>query len=309
MLGLHSPDQRPQPLSGSLMSHRYTAGTVLRAASGIALLALGHWFTRAPHPPWSEYWYGLCWTGFILCADLALERRIGRSLLSHQTRDLVAMSAVSAAVWWGFEAANVASFQNWRYTPSPEVPRWVQRVRSTWFFATLLPATWVALALTLTLPGVQRLKRARGLPIGRQILRGVTGLGLGCGLASLALRPLSWPLTLCALVGVLDPINDRRGRPSLVGALRTGDFRIPFALVASSLATGLLGEYWNAHATPRWTYDVPWIGFWYVFEMPLLGFAGYPMLAAALWVIYQSVKPRIGPARTHRNDALGITGL
>jgi len=117
------------------------------------------------------------------------------------------------------------------------------------------------------------------------------------------------PLTLCALVGVLDPQNDRRGRPSLVGALRAGDLRLPVALALSSLATGLLGEFWNAHATPRWTYDVPWIGFWYVFEMPLLGFAGYPMLAAALWVVYQSVRPGLVRAPSGRTDALGLTGL
>jgi hypothetical protein len=286
-----------------------TPRAALRAAVGVALLGLGHGFTRAPCPPWSEYWYGLCWTGFILCGDLALERLAGRSLLAHHPRDLAAMSAVSAAVWWGFEGANVASFQSWSYTPSPDVPRWVQRARSTWFFATLLPATWVALALALTLPGVQRLRRSWGWPIGRRTLRALTGLGLACGLASLAARPLALPLTLCALVGVLDPMNHRRGLPSLVGALRAGDLRTPVALAVSSLATGLLGEFWNAHATPRWTYDVPWIGFWYVFEMPLLGFAGYPMLAAALWVVYHAVRPWIVREPAGGGDPLGLTGL
>ena len=32
---------------------------------------------------------------------------------------------------------------------------------------------------------------------------------------------------------------------------------------------------WNFYSLPKWTYTIPYVGFWHVFEMPLLGYLGY----------------------------------
>jgi len=48
--------------------------------------------------------------------------------------------------------------------------------------------------------------------------------------------------------------------------------------VRLSLAAVICGgfwEMWNMYSLARWVYDVPYVGRFYVFEMPLLGFAGY----------------------------------
>ena len=33
---------------------------------------------------------------------------------------------------------------------------------------------------------------------------------------------------------------------------------------------------WNFYSLPKWIYTIPYVGFWKVFEMPILGYLGYP---------------------------------
>jgi hypothetical protein len=278
--------------------------------AGLALLALGQTLTLVHLRPLSDYWYGICWYGFLLAGDAWVLRRQGRSLLACARRDLFLMIGVSAAGWWGFELANTALFNNWGYSASPDVPLWAQRLRSTFFFSSLLPATWVAALVALALPWA---RRPVAIPRWSPSRRALVLLGLAGVAAAIVARlvpALSLPLALVALVLALDPVNHARGRPSLLACAARGDARLPIGLVASSLVAGLVGEGWNYPASPRWTYDVPFIGFAHVFEMPLLGYLGYPMLALALFVLYHFVRglvPGMPPPATS-DDALGLLG-
>ena len=38
---------------------------------------------------------------------------------------------------------------------------------------------------------------------------------------------------------------------------------------------GLCWETWNYYALAKWVYAVPWVHGWQIWEMPLIGFAGY----------------------------------
>ena len=38
---------------------------------------------------------------------------------------------------------------------------------------------------------------------------------------------------------------------------------------------GLVWETWNYYSLAKWIYNVPWVSRFHVWEMPLLGFAGY----------------------------------
>ena len=46
--------------------------------------------------------------------------------------------------------------------------------------------------------------------------------------------------------------------------------------MAAALFAGFWWECWNFHALPKWIYTVPYVGFWKIFEMPVLGYIGYP---------------------------------
>jgi hypothetical protein len=46
---------------------------------------------------------------------------------------------------------------------------------------------------------------------------------------------------------------------------------------------------WNFFALPRWYYTIPYVGFWKIFEMPLLGYIGYLPFGLELFALYQFV--------------------
>ena len=48
------------------------------------------------------------------------------------------------------------------------------------------------------------------------------------------------------------------------------------AIVSASLFNGICWEMWNFFSSPQWIYNIPYVGFWKIFEMPILGYLGYP---------------------------------
>lgn len=263
---------------------RRTVGAV-----GAALLALGQVLTIVHVRPLHEYWYGLVWTGFVLAADAIVDARSGGSLVLDRPRELAAMFCASAALWWGFEAANVLLLGSWSYTPSPEVPRAVQMVRSTYFFGTLVPATWQASALALSIAKVTPRAGRRSVPLAGAAI----ALGLAALACALARRALALPLVLVGTGLVVDALNMLRGRPSLLALLRAGVVAPLAALMIGNVLAGVLGEMWNWPAEPRWSYEAPYAGGVKLFAMPLLGYGGYAALALDLFALYHLVRPRL----------------
>lgn len=43
---------------------------------------------------------------------------------------------------------------------------------------------------------------------------------------------------------------------------------------------------WNFYSYPKWVYEAPFLNFWHVFEMPLLGYLGYIPFALELFALY-----------------------
>lgn len=279
----------------------------LLAVSGALLLALGQTLTLVHLRPWSDYWYGVVWTGFILAADALLAARTGASLVLDRTRDLAAMVVASAALWWLFELANVLLLTSWHYSPSPDVPLWVQRLRSTYFFATLLPATWEAslLALLVARPApLASTSAPRALVIGALVVGALTGSLI------LVFPSLSLPLGLIALGLLVDAVNLGRGRPSLLAHLRVGSWGLPLSIALGNIAAGFVGEMWNYPADPRWSYHVPYADVLRVFAMPLPGYLGYAALALDLWALYHLVRPARASGRAlAATHPLALSGL
>src|SRR5207249_10972294 len=82
------------------------------------------------------------------------------------------------------------------------------------------------------------------------------------------------------------PINAFRGSESIVGDLARGDRRRLLSLLTSGFVCGFLWEFWNYWALSKWTYTVPYFGNLKIFEMPVLGYLGFPPFAVECWVIY-----------------------
>jgi hypothetical protein len=265
-----------------------------------ALLFAGHalvgrWFTP------------IVWTGYVLVVDALAARLTGRSYLVTARAEGVGVAATSIGIWWLFEWYNAPRFWRgggdltglwWQYH-GLEANLFARRVGYDWAFATILPALFLTAA-------VLRASVFRGLRVRPwRPPRALLDLAIAAGLVSVALPLLvvsTWlvPLVWLGWVLVLEPLNARAGRPSWLADLGVGDASRLAALLASGAVCGVLWEFWNYWATARWTYTVPYGGDLKLFEMPLLGYLGFPPFALECYAMYHALR---GVAGAPRPDA------
>lgn len=214
------------------------------------------------------------WLGYILTVDAVVLRRDGSSLLTRSPQRFVLLFLASMPGWWLFELLNLR-LQNWQYHGSEEFSRLADFLFSSLSFSTVLPAVFETAELLHGTSWVGRYG-ARRQVVATPRLRWLLFLS---GLLMLALM-MVWPryffpFTWLSLLLLLDPVCFALGRRSLLGHLESGDWRPVVALAAGALVCGLFWELWNVYSYPKWTYDIPFVGFWRLFEMPALGYLGY----------------------------------
>ena len=234
------------------------------------------------------------WTGYVLFVDALVRRLTGRSYLTSDRSDGVLVALASVACWWLFELYNAPRFWRggadavglwWQYR-GLEPNLFLRRVGYDWSFATILPA----LFLTAAVLRATIFRQARVRP--RRPPRGALGLAMALGAASVVL-PLvvvsAWlvPLVWIGWALLLEPMNYRAGRPSWLADLGNGDASRLLALLAAGAVCGVLWEFWNYWAATRWTYTVPYLGGVKIFEMPVLGYLGFPPFALECFAMYQ----------------------
>ena len=117
--------------------------------------------------------------------------------------------------------------------------------------------------------------------------------------------PLLWPSPYLAapvflgFIFLLDPLNARAGDESLLGDLRAGTRDRLVNLLAAGFICGGLWEFWNFWARAKWIYTVPILGDIKIFEMPVLGYFGFPPFALECFTMYVFVRRLVwrGPKR------------
>ena len=115
-------------------------------------------------------------------------------------------------------------------------------------------------------------------------------IGVLCFVAPLVLPAFTFPLVWLSFFFILDPINYLHKQPSVVGHLKDKRLVIPLSLLLAGIIMGFFWEFWNYWAVPKWTYDVPFVGFFKIFEMPILGYLGYFPFAFELYAMYWFVR-------------------
>ncbi|MGZ3591613.1 MAG: DUF4332 domain-containing protein, partial [Thermodesulfobacteriota bacterium] len=81
----------------------------------------------------------------------------------------------------------------------------------------------------------------------------------------------------------------RFGGKSLLRDLKEGNPRKIYLLLIAGLICGLLWEFWNFWAPSKWVYTVPFFDRAKGFEMPFLGFLGFPPFAVQAYVMYNFI--------------------
>jgi hypothetical protein len=256
---------------------------------------VGGWFTP------------IVWTGYVLFIDALVYKLRGRSLLTTDRFELVLIALISICCWWLFEFYNAPRFWRsdlelwWHYhnlTPNP----FLRRVGYDWAFATIFPALFAtaeAFAATVF--------ARRGPTVAIRFSRRSLYLFIVAGAVAVLLPFIvisDWfaPLVWLSFILLFDPINRLRGRPSIVGDLAAGKWIRLLSLLASGAVCGVLWEFWNYWALSKWTYTVPFFGSLKVFEMPVLGFLGFPPFAVECWVMYVFIRSVLAPGWPHQKE-------
>jgi hypothetical protein len=98
------------------------------------------------------------------------------------------------------------------------------------------------------------------------------------------------------LIFLLDPLNARAGSESLLGDIRRSDYGRLVNLMVAGVICGIVWEFWNYWAGAQWKYSVPIFPEFRIFEMPVLGYGGFPAFALECFTMYVAVRRWIWPA-------------
>ena len=248
--------------------------------AGIGFLAVA-WFLAWTRFPWfsalQPFTFSPLWLGYIVVVNALVFQRTGFCLMLDRPQYFLALFPLSAVFWWFFEYLN-RFVQNWYYVGVSEFTPIEYVVHATLPFSTVLPAV---LSTTEWLQCFPRLHETFGhlwtVRLRRTKILGWVGLivasaGLvGIGIWPDALFPLLWISPLLIITSLQALLGER----TVFSSLANGDWRPIWLPALAGLMCGFFWELWNANSLAHWEYAVPLVHRFQIFEMPLLGYAGY----------------------------------
>ena len=265
----------PAAAAAALTRERLAAAAVVLIA---AVLLLGYEI-----PPVPTWFYVLAWYPTLVILDEVVVVLGGESLLARP-REPATMLWWSAVIWLVFEAINFR-LRDWYYVflPAGRLERWLGITVS---LATVVPAVLLPERILDRL-GVWRDLRSRSFALEPRHWRIAGWVGWGLLAAVLAFPRYLYPLTWGAVWLIAEPLLYRRDpERSLFADIARGSWGRIARLMAAGLFAGVLWESFNALARGRWIYTVPFLEHWKIFEMPLVGFLGFPFFALEVWSLY-----------------------
>lgn len=271
----HSPNLRGTP-SRSLIAFP------LWGWAGLLLLGVSWVVAWVPMPGLEELRrlsFTPLWVGYTVAVSAWVRRRGGRVMLVEEPVRFLALFPASALFWYLFEFLNQFT-GNWIYegtgVGTHEAFEWF--LRSALPFSTVLPAVLVTRDWLATWPILSSgLDRFAPIKPQRPQRAAVLALLIGTlGLVTVAI----WPDALYSFLWSAPPLlmialQALNGQRHLFVPVAQGDWRDPWLTVIAALFCGLCWELWNVFSLARWTYHIPHAQVLHLFEMPLLGYAGY----------------------------------
>jgi hypothetical protein len=258
----------------------------LWALAGLLVLGGGIFALVRDVPVWNVAWYVPAWYGYLLIVDAAIFAGRGESFVSGRRRELLEMLFWSLPFWFFFEAVNLV-LRNWYYVFGYR-SEWAGAAMAVFAYATVLPACLFHEEL-LEARGVWKDKKCRPLPVRSSWPRFVAACGIACVALPLLLPRFAFPLIWFAPIA-LDGINLRRGAPSLLRDLGEGRCGRLLRLLAGGLWAGIVWESINSVARCKWIYTVPGFEDIKIFEMPVAGFLGFPILAVGAFCFFSFMR-------------------
>ena len=243
--------------------------------------------------PFYHWHTPIAWTGYILLVDAVVWKRRGNSWLRNNAAELYFAAFVSVPLWVIFEIYNKYSIHNWYYIGLPELLL-LRYFGYVWSFATILPAIFETGDLVSSLRD-RRAPPDRLDPPAPRRLGVVAWLAVAAGAVMAAVPVFVHSAYLAAPVWLgfilmIDPLNARAGDESILGDWYEGHTGRLVNLLVAGLICGLLWEFWNYWGGAKWVYNVPILPDVKIFEMPILGFGGFPPFAVECFAMYVAIR-------------------
>ncbi len=247
---------------------------------GIAT-GLVSWFFAWTRFSWFEalqpHTFAPLWLSYILVINALCYRRTGRCMMLNRTRLFLLLFPTSAVFWWYFEYLN-RFIQNWYYVGAQYGP-WTYFWLATISFSTVLPAVlgtseWI-LSYQWFREGFENFR-----PIPGRYARLYAWLALvafaigltGIGIWPNYLFPLVWVSPMAIIVALQAILKERH----ILTDVAEGTWYPAISACVAALICGFFWEMWNYYSLAKWIYSVPLVHTFQIFEMPALGYSGYP---------------------------------
>jgi len=223
------------------------------------------------------YTFTPIWLGYILIINALTHSRKGFCLLTRQPLYLFSLFVLSGAFWWYYEYLNTF-IRNWHYVGTEELSTAEIIIHSSFAYATVLPAV---LSTTEYLNTFSRLNRSTQqlwklqMPQSRSCaIASWLGGSITLGMAAFwpeVLFPLVWIAPLFVVAGLRYLLEGK----TVFSVLARGNWQPVLIPALAALCCGFFWELWNVKSFAHWEYNVPYVQAFHLFEMPLLGYAGY----------------------------------
>jgi len=258
---------------------------ILLGVIGLAVSFAGLWldigFIAQP-------FYAYAWWSYIFMLDGFVAWRRGSSLLTTRRRHLPTILLWSVTFWYFFELLNLR-YQNWYYVGVLGVGSVGDALSGALFAAAAFATVFMGLFETyevLTAYGLARRVVIRPRQLAPWVSYGVQSLGAVMVTLSLVFPYYLAPLVWGSLTFLVDPWNYRCGARSILAEFERGHLGVVVRLLVAGLLCGLVWESFNFLAPQKWIYTVRGLEELKLFEMPVLGFLGFPALALDAFAAY-----------------------
>jgi hypothetical protein len=272
-------------------------GLVLGAMAWVMAWTRFEWFAGLqPHT------FTPLWLSFILVINGLCFRHNGHCMMLDRPLYFLLLFPVSSAFWWFFEYLN-RFVQNWHYI-GPEFSSWEYFWYATLPFSTVLPAVlgirdWILSTHWLR----KKFRNFRSIGIARpKVLAVLTLAASAAGLAGIGVWPnILFPLVWVSPLLIIISLQTLMDESHILCELSAGNWTGIVAAALAAVICGVFWEMWNYFSLAKWEYSIPFVHRYQVFEMPLLGYAGYLPFGLEC-AVFGSMLERVVSAKKRNED-------
>ena len=267
--------KKASPPTGRPATHRFPwwgwSGVIAGIIAWILAWTRFSWFSALqPHT------FSLLWFSYIIVINAMCQARTGMCMLRDRTVYFLLLFPASAAFWWFFEYLNRFA-QNWFYVGVDFGP-WAYFWYATLPFATVLPAVLSTRQWLLSLNWIQQSYASlKPLKFPHPGLWAAIVLTLsGAGLAGIGIHPnYFFPFLWVSPLLIITCLQALMKESNILSRMAEGDWTEAVSAALAAVVCGGFWEMWNYFSLAKWQYSVPYVHRYQIFEMPLLGYAGY----------------------------------